>query len=79
MSSARPHHARRIVRLDALKQINLNAAGIDVGDSEMYVAVPQDRDIQCVRVFGEQRPCAFQGHTGCSRSASGLRGACPMM
>lgn len=52
MSSARPHHARRIVRLDALKQINLNAAGIDVGDSEMYVAVPQDRDIQCVRVFG---------------------------
>jgi transposase len=29
-----------------------NAAGIDVGDSEMYVAVPEDRDEQCVRVFG---------------------------
>jgi transposase len=42
----------KIVRLDALKHINLNAAGIDVGDSQMYVAVPEDRDEQFVRVFG---------------------------
>jgi len=42
----------KIIRIDALKQINLNAAGIDVGDSEMYVAVPEDRDEQFVRVFG---------------------------
>jgi transposase len=42
----------KITRIDALKQINLNAAGIDVGDSEMYVAVPEDRDDQFVRVFG---------------------------
>jgi len=42
----------KITRLDALKQINLNAAGIDVGDSQMYVAVPEDRDEQFVRVFG---------------------------
>ncbi len=43
---------QKIVRLDALSQINFNAAGIDVGDSEMYVAVPEDRDEQSVRVFG---------------------------
>lgn len=28
-----------------------NAAGIDVGSTEMYVAVPPDRDSQCVRQF----------------------------
>jgi transposase len=44
--------SNKIVRLDALKHINLNAAGIDVGDSQMYVAVPEDRDEQFVRVFG---------------------------
>jgi len=46
------HKPTKLVRLDALKQINLNAAGIDVGDSAMYVAVPEDRDEQFVRVFG---------------------------
>ena len=51
---ARKHnnHRKKITRLDVLKQINLNAAGIDVGDCEMYVAVPEDRDEQFVRVFG---------------------------
>ena len=44
--------SNKIVRLDALKHINLNAAGIDVGDSQMYVAVPEDRYEQFVRVFG---------------------------
>ena len=29
-----------------------NAAGIDVGAREMYVAVPPDRDSEPVRVFG---------------------------
>jgi transposase len=52
MAKKQKHHPKKIVRLDALKQINRNAAGIDVGDSEMYVAVPEDRDEQCVRVFG---------------------------
>ena len=42
----------KLIRLDALKQINHNAAGIDVGASEMYVAVPEDRDGQFVRIFG---------------------------
>jgi len=34
-----------------MNQINANAAGIDVGAEEMYVAVPPDRDSECVRVF----------------------------
>ena len=40
------------VRLPAsLKQVNLDAAGIDIGASEHYVAVPEDRDEQAVRCF----------------------------
>jgi hypothetical protein len=27
--------------LEALEQINLNAAGLDIGDQEIYVAVPK--------------------------------------
>jgi hypothetical protein len=52
MAKKRNHHSKKIVHLDALKQINFHAAGIDVGDSEMYVAVPEDCDKQFVRVFG---------------------------
>jgi hypothetical protein len=32
--------------------LEANAAGIDVGPREMYVAVPPDRDAEPVRVFG---------------------------
>ena len=35
-----------------LEQINLNAAGIDVGSAAHWVAVPQDRDEQPVQCFG---------------------------
>jgi transposase len=35
----------------SLKQIHLNAAGIDVGEESHYVAVPVDRDEQPVRNF----------------------------
>lgn len=38
--------------LDALEEINLDAAGIDVGADELYVAVPKGRDTESVRVFG---------------------------
>lgn len=37
---------------DDLQRINFNAAGIDVGAKEMYVAVPVDREAPTVRVFG---------------------------
>ena len=35
----------------SLRQINLNAAGIDIGSKEHYVAVPEDRGEKAVRVF----------------------------
>lgn len=41
-----------IQKLDNLKQINLNAAGIDIGADEIYVCVPEGRDKQFVRQFG---------------------------
>src|SRR6185295_14636504 len=34
------------------EQMNLNAAGIDVGATEHWVAVPEDRDEEPVRRFG---------------------------
>nr|WP_290226681.1 IS110 family transposase [Trichocoleus desertorum] len=37
--------------LESLKQINLNAAGLDVGSSEIYVCVPEGRAQTSVRVF----------------------------
>ena len=38
-------------QVNALEQINPNAAGIDVGSEEMYVAVPPERDAESVRSF----------------------------
>lgn len=43
---------QRIVALNSLQQINLNAAGLDIGDDEIWTAVPPDRDEQSVRCFG---------------------------
>lgn len=37
--------------LDSLKQINLNAAGLDIGDREIYVCVPEGRSESSVRIF----------------------------
>jgi len=39
-----------------LRQIHRNAAGIDVGSTEHYVAVPEDRSDTPVRVFGCTTP-----------------------
>ena len=41
----------KIVRLDSLKQLNLNAAGLDIGAAEIWACVPEDRDERPVRVF----------------------------
>ncbi len=38
-------------KLEALEQINFNAAGLDIGDDEIYVAVPEGRDEVSVKVF----------------------------
>jgi transposase len=37
--------------LDVLEQINLHAAGLDIGSEEIYACVPRERDEQSVRVF----------------------------
>ena len=34
-----------------LSCLNLNAAGVDIGATEIYIAVPGDRDPQAVRCF----------------------------
>lgn len=39
------------VEVDALEQINRNAAGIDIGAEQVYVAVPPGRDEESVRTF----------------------------
>lgn len=39
-------------KLSSFEQINLNAAGIDIGSGEHWVSVPVDRDSQSVRRFG---------------------------
>jgi transposase len=39
-----------------LQQLNLDAAGIDIGSEEHYVAVPADRDPDPVRAFGAFTP-----------------------
>jgi len=41
----------RVKKVEELKQINLNSAGIDIGDSLLYVSVPEDRDEKPVRMF----------------------------
>ncbi len=44
-------HSTRVVRLDSLKQLNLNAAGLDIGAAEIYACVPEGRAEESVRVF----------------------------
>lgn len=41
----------RVVKLDSLKQLNLNAAGLDIGAAEIYACVPEGRAEESVRVF----------------------------
>jgi transposase len=38
--------------VDVLSQINPDAAGLDIGSTEIYACVPADRDEHSVRVFG---------------------------
>jgi transposase len=40
-----------IPELDIMGQINLHAAGLDIGAEEIYACVPVDRDSESVRVF----------------------------
>jgi len=51
MSKHRQEKRIKPGRMDAMAQINRNAAGIDIGAEEVYVAVPPDRDEDSVRSF----------------------------
>ena len=42
---------QKIVKLENLKRLNLNAAGLDIGADEIWAAVPEDRDERPVQVF----------------------------
>ena len=66
--SQRREFTRRLWSCDpGLQAVHPNAAGIDIGNSVHYVAVPPDRDAAAVRQFGQQRygrrdlPPAFVG------------------
>lgn len=48
--------SKKAVKLDSLKQINLNAAGLDIGSEEIWVCVPEGRDEEAVRVFPSFTP-----------------------
>lgn len=54
--SKRKRRRKKVLKLDELKQINLNAAGLDIGDQEIWVCVPAGRDQEHVRVFGTITP-----------------------
>lgn len=48
----RKQKTKDVTQLENLQQLNLNAAGLDIGAEEIYVCVPADRDEQPVRAFG---------------------------
>src|SRR5260370_29053476 len=50
--SKRSETARNVDATEGLPPLNVNAAGIDVGSAEHYVAVPTDRDAEPVQSFG---------------------------
>jgi len=51
MSKRAKKQVQKVVSLDSLKQINLNAAGLDIGDDEIYACVPEGRASESVRSF----------------------------
>jgi hypothetical protein len=51
-NSKRKKRRSRSKSWDSFPIINVNAAGIDIGSEEHWVAVPADRDEEPVRSFG---------------------------
>ena len=46
-----PKRSKLERQMDKMEKLNLNAAGLDIGSEEIYVAVPQERDDEPVRCF----------------------------
>ena len=42
---------QEVQEIEGFEEINFNAAGLDIGDAEIYAAVPKGRDKSSVRVF----------------------------
>lgn len=53
MSKKRNKRQKKVNDIDALEQINLNAAGVDIGAEDIYVAVPKGLNEESVRSYGE--------------------------
>lgn len=51
MSHKQEHQPHKVVDLNNLAQLNLNAAGLDIGAEAIYACVPQGRDRESVRCF----------------------------
>ena len=52
MSKQQKTEQRKVVELNSLEQINLDAAGLDIGSEEIYACVPESRTPNPVRHFG---------------------------
>jgi len=51
MKKNKGQRKQKVVEIDALEQINLDAAGLDIGAEEIYASVPKGRDEKSVRSF----------------------------
>lgn len=60
MSQQQKKQQHKVVDLNSLEQINLDAAGLDIGAEEIYACVPERRDTNSVRRFGT---CTADLHT----------------
>lgn len=52
MGKKRKRQTKKVVKLESLKQINLDATGIDIGADELFICVSEDRDEQSIRSSG---------------------------
>jgi transposase len=52
MPRRKQKHTIDVKPVDVLSQINIDAAGLDIGAEDIYACVPTDRDEQPVQVFG---------------------------
>jgi len=51
VESQKKEKKKKIVKLESLKQLNLNAAGLDIGAAAIYAAVPEEQGEESVRKF----------------------------
>jgi transposase len=60
MSKKNKKSKKKAVNFETLTQLNLNAAGIDIGSEEIWVSIPSDRDDEPVRCFESFTPCLHE-------------------